>query len=124
MEERCFAVCVLFVGLVVFSSILGSVTALVSQSKNRAYQRMREGDQLKKFFLERRVSFELGNRIIHFFSDLRAMKTRVHEADIPLLQKLPTSMLMELHTEVYTPVLANHQMLGYLGETQVTTTED
>merc|ERR550534_3296038 len=44
-HERLFAVFVLFLGLVVFSSLLGSVTALINQSRKEAYSKLIRSQQ-------------------------------------------------------------------------------
>mmetsp|Transcript_58217 Transcript_58217/g.188446 ORF Transcript_58217/g.188446 Transcript_58217/m.188446 type:complete len:337 (+) Transcript_58217:1252-2262(+) len=99
--ERAFAVCVLFVGLVLFSSLLGSTTALLNMSRKEAFDRMKTNDSLRRYLSENQVSLRLSNQVLRFLRPHKIKHVRVHEADVPALKALPMSLQVELRYEVY-----------------------
>jgi len=111
-RERLYAVCVLFLGLVLFSSLLGSTTALINQSKQQAYAQMRQDDLMRRFFKDNEVSMALGNRITHFLKEHSKRKRRVAEHDLQCLASLPKSLRTEMHYEVYAHVLSRHPVFA------------
>jgi len=102
-RETAFAVLVLFIGLVVFSNLLGRVTALVAKSSNEASQRAAETDLLRSLCRERSLSSDLGQRLMRFVALPRqaAVKRARLEADVRCLEKVPLALLVRLRTEMY-----------------------
>merc|ERR1740121_581169 len=73
--ERSFAVVVLLTGFVVFSSILGRVIALITDSRQKTYKRMKDKEMLRKFFNDNLISNGLAMRITHYTSQQANLKT-------------------------------------------------
>mmetsp|Transcript_84502 Transcript_84502/g.272384 ORF Transcript_84502/g.272384 Transcript_84502/m.272384 type:complete len:312 (-) Transcript_84502:211-1146(-) len=96
-----FAVLILYVGLVLFSSMLGSITALLNQSRKEAYSRLRQGDNLRRFLAENKVSLQLSNQIMYFLRGNRGKTVRILESEVESLKHLPMSLQLEMRYEVY-----------------------
>merc|ERR1719444_402765 len=69
--ERLYTVAVLFAGFMVFSSTLGSVTALITQTRKTAYQSLREEHITRRFFKDNCISHELGTTIMHYLAQIQ-----------------------------------------------------
>merc|ERR1712232_1172732 len=64
--ERFFAVMVLLAGLVLFSALLGSVTAIINQARHDTYDRMRKKTLMMNFLDGNHISVQLGLEIRQF----------------------------------------------------------
>jgi len=119
-RERLYALLVLYVGLVLFSSLIGSTTALINQSKQHAYEKLRQEEMLRSYFRDNEISLGLWNRISHFFKESRKQHRRLSQVDLPLLKILPRSLQAEMCYEVYTPIVGRHRLFGRLEEQHAT----
>lgn len=106
--ERIFAIAVLFVGFVMFSSFLGSVTSHITTARQVVFDRLRSDSLVRQFLLDNRVSLDLGNQITVFQKEHRRKKTRVIETDVKMLKHLPESLLTELRYEIFSRKLQPH----------------
>jgi len=127
--ERLFTVCVLFVGFILFSSLLGSAAALIKQGKQHAYLQIKESNKLCRFFVDHQVSVALSSQISSF---LRGHRERAHRertkrivgGDVPALKALPLSLLIQFHFEVFAQLVTTRhpifaQFAGYDDEAMV-----
>lgn len=106
-HERVFTIGVLFTGFVVFSSTMGSVTALITTSRKQAYQKMVEGHTIRRFFVDNSVSHVLASRIMHSINQISAnRKAMVVESDLPKLKGIPAVLRMDLHYHMHMQQLA------------------
>jgi len=110
LTERLFCVLVLFVGFVLFSSLLGSTSALISQSRQKAYVKLKEQEAVRKFFMDNHISLSLSARITKFLKGTGPGKKRLKDSELPMLASLPLSLLIELHYEVYSQSLLSHPL--------------
>jgi hypothetical protein len=106
--ERLYAIFILFLGLVVYSALLGNVTATINHARADAFKKMVENSLLRTFLAEKHVTDELSHGITLFLKDKGIVKKRTAECDVMLIEHLPRHLREELHYQVYTPNLSKH----------------
>jgi len=109
-NERIFAISVIVLALIVCSSFVSKITQVSAALRDRNAEMWLQQDRLAKYIADNRVSLELGNRIHSFARKHRSTvaKKRVHEKDISVILIMPETMRVELHCEVFSPVLMPH----------------
>jgi len=108
-RERVFAIVMVLFGLISFSSFVSTITSSLTEIKNLNVERVRQNRCLTQYFRENKVSVRVGTCIRHWI--LRNQKRpqhRIHEEDIPSLKGLPKSLHVQLHEEVFAPMLTVH----------------
>jgi len=111
-EERFFALLVLFVGLVVYSALLGNATAIINHARSSAFEQMMQSAMMRNFLLDHGVSADLQHSITLFLKDSKASKKQTSESDVVLIKQLPRHLREELHYEVYSPVITAHVLFA------------
>lgn len=107
--ERVYTICVLFLALVVFSSFVSSITNAMNHLRQINEASFKQRSNLRRYIHENRLSLELSNRIIAFAKHLHVKtKLRVHEYEVDAFKVLPDSLRLQLHWEVYVPILSPH----------------
>jgi len=107
--ERFFAVGVILFALVSFSSFISSMTAAMTHLRKINEESARQQEYLRRYLADNRVPFDLGNRLIAALKQRnRTQKFRVHEIDIKGFSDLPESLVLDLHTSIYLPLLLRH----------------
>jgi hypothetical protein len=118
-RERAYALLMVFVGLVIYSSLLGNVTAIVNYARTDIFARLQHNQMLRAFFTEKKVSYALSHTILVFLKDNSgSRKRRVLEQDVKLLPDLPRHLREELHYEIYAPVMKHHAFFGMVDHHQ------
>mmetsp|Transcript_41016 Transcript_41016/g.92025 ORF Transcript_41016/g.92025 Transcript_41016/m.92025 type:complete len:832 (+) Transcript_41016:42-2537(+) len=110
LMEEVFAVFLLFFGLVMFSSFVGSVTATITNARKEAEERKLEAVLLRRYFRENRVSIRTGSRIVTYVKMQQHKRVGVLETDVIALRHLPHTLMNSLRVEVYEPVLSMHPL--------------
>jgi len=105
--ERVYSISVLFIGLIIFSSLLGSTTASLNMSRKEAYTKLVETGKVRRYLSENRVSLRLSNQIHSNLRTNRSKNSRVMESDIMSLKALPNSLQVELRYEVHSQSLSS-----------------
>ena len=79
--ERVFAILVIVIGLVAFSSFVSSITAAMSALHKQRELRMKQTGDIRRYIVENRLSLHLGSSIMAFMKayDFTA-SMRLHEA--------------------------------------------
>jgi hypothetical protein len=115
--ERTFSIAILFASLVSLSSIIGSVSASMTQLRNLKGDKTKQFWMLRRYLREKRIDRQLRDRILRYSeyqSDISAKSTSA--AKVPLLLQLSEPLRRELATALYTPTLAEHPVFSYLSE--------
>mmetsp|Transcript_29020 Transcript_29020/g.83243 ORF Transcript_29020/g.83243 Transcript_29020/m.83243 type:complete len:674 (-) Transcript_29020:123-2144(-) len=112
--ERVFSTLVLFVGIVVFSSLIGRVTALVTKRHQEATQQMIETEELRNLCIDKHISVALGNQLLRYVNRPSARKTMFVEGDVSCLQRIPVGLIAELRYCLYAKVLVELPLLRLL----------
>jgi len=111
LSERVYAIIVLLGGLVVFSSFVSSITAAMTQLHQVNKQATRQAENVRKYIHDNKLSLDLGNRIVSFARRAKnSSRRRVHESEIEIFQVLPQSLKIQVHWEVYSPILHPHPL--------------
>jgi len=107
--ERVFSICVLFTALVIFSSFVSSITNAMTQLHQSNRKKGKQREDIRKYISENKLSLDLGNRIVAFGRKHNpTSRKHVHEDEIQILKVMPESLRLQLHWEVYLPVLTPH----------------
>jgi len=117
--ERLFNVGMIFMGVAVVSSIVGSLTALISQSRQKSYQRIVEEETLRKFLIANNISQELARRIQYHSKQRHSRKKFVTEDMIPVLSTLPDYLRRDMRYEVNMNILSFAPFFIGLNDAQV-----
>lgn len=114
-NERGFAVIVVLLALVVFSSFVSSITALMTHMRHLSTETDRQFAVLRRFLRGRDISPPLCTRIKRFLDHIvRENKRKVQEADVKLLAMLSTPLQKELKREAYEPLLSQHPLFYHI----------
>jgi len=107
--ERIYAVIVLLLAVVTFSSFVSSVTSSMTRLRMMNMDRSKQKEAIRRFIVDHHMTLGVGNRIHHF---LRKQDTlphaRVHEKDVVLFKSLPEALRVDMHREVFLPVIWIH----------------
>merc|ERR1719265_1443241 len=81
------------------------MTRLRMMNMDRSKQR----EAIRRFILDHRMTLGVGNRIHHFLRKQESLpKARVHEEDVTLFKILPEALRVDMHREVFLPVMYPH----------------
>lgn len=115
-HERVFAICVVFFVVIVFSSLVSSITTVVTFLRNLNSDKVAEEARIQEYLTSRQVSLALGNRVWHYFRQRSGSKSkRLHEKDIAFFMQLPEGLQMQLRVEAFMPTLSLHPLFKLYG---------
>eukprot|EP00747_Dinoflagellata_sp_TGD_P059220 gnl/TRDRNA2_/TRDRNA2_151472_c0_seq1.p1 gnl/TRDRNA2_/TRDRNA2_151472_c0~~gnl/TRDRNA2_/TRDRNA2_151472_c0_seq1.p1 ORF type:complete len:357 (+),score=29.78 gnl/TRDRNA2_/TRDRNA2_151472_c0_seq1:84-1154(+) len=116
IAERVFSIVVLFFALVTFSSIVASITAAMTQIRNRRGDEMKQFWLLRRYLRQQQISKELGQRVVKFLEfEMDRRRDLVKEQSVSILKLLSTQLQSELTSETLKPHLSGHPFFDYLG---------
>eukprot|EP00811_Abedinium_folium_P018071 NODE_2699_length_2163_cov_14.545187.p1 GENE.NODE_2699_length_2163_cov_14.545187~~NODE_2699_length_2163_cov_14.545187.p1 ORF type:complete len:592 (+),score=118.73 NODE_2699_length_2163_cov_14.545187:165-1940(+) len=111
LREELFNIFLLFFGFVVFSSFVGSVTSTLTMLRDRSTLEAKQQKLFRQFITSNNVSWQLGHKISTFRTHRRRKTAeRVLERDVLYLSNMPESLAVELHCEVFAPILTAHPL--------------
>lgn len=117
--ERAFTIIVIIFALVVFSSVVSSITAATSSLRNLNQQRHQQDELLRRYLTEKCVSFQVGSCVYdHIRNKLSSAHRPVHESDIQAIKQLPNILQLQLRWDVHRPVLVIHHWFYYMDHVQ------
>lgn len=103
-------------GIIVFSSLIGRVTALLTKRNQEVAEHMRESERLRSLCSDRGIRLHLAKRVMQFISSPRRRIVWVTEDDVACLKTMPRSLLIELRHGMYSKVLSPHALFRLLGD--------
>jgi len=116
--ERIFAILTLFGSLILFPSLLSSITNTVASFRKKNVDYIEARSNLVRFLEENRVSLDLSSKIqsVVFtqYDHIRSAE-RMHEPEVMLLGLLPRSLKEQMHTEIYQPIVCQHPFMDAIG---------
>lgn len=112
--ERIFAICVVLSGLILFSSLISSISGSFAQLRELRRAWYDENRYLNAFFVQHKISVVLAKHILLCAKAQRFKKKSVHEADVESFAVLPWTVRQQLHREMYAPSVASHPFLSCL----------
>jgi hypothetical protein len=107
--ERAVAILVLVLGMILFSSIVSSITQATNKLKDINGSYNKQVWLLRRYFRQNAISLKLMSRVTRY-SDaiIRPRYCQVSHADVELLRLLPTSVYLEVMRELYQNHLQVH----------------
>mmetsp|Transcript_34445 Transcript_34445/g.78550 ORF Transcript_34445/g.78550 Transcript_34445/m.78550 type:complete len:802 (-) Transcript_34445:44-2449(-) len=117
--ERMMAIVVPLFAIGTISSFFSNISNSLMQLRKMREEVSRQQDLARRYMSAKRVSLDLGNRV---FGCLResgfsaAQRQQVHISDVEAFQMLPDNIRLELHSEVFLPVLLPHSFFHCLND--------
>mmetsp|Transcript_29133 Transcript_29133/g.83508 ORF Transcript_29133/g.83508 Transcript_29133/m.83508 type:complete len:801 (-) Transcript_29133:330-2732(-) len=109
LSERIFAVCVLLTGMMVFSSLVGSITAAMTQLRHLSTSADKNFLVLRRFLHIKQTPADLSSRILRCVEyRLKEQEGDLQESDVHLLKYLSKPLHMEVLAHVIAPLLTTH----------------
>jgi len=111
--ERFYTICIIFCGLLMFSSFISSMTQTMTELGRASGEHLRQDTLVQQYVNEHELSSELVSSILSFNRTRRRMqgvKKRLKQQDVATLSALPDRVLMQLHNEVYMPIIVAHPL--------------
>jgi len=106
-NERGFAVAVVLIALILFSSFLSSITNLMMQLQSLREEKTHKEQVLRGYLQENRITTQLSVRVKKYLERQGDVRLR-HEQQVRVLKQLPLQLLMDLHDEARTPYVTVH----------------
>jgi hypothetical protein len=117
--ERSFSVGVLVLGMVIFSSIISSITQVWNNLKNMTTLYDKQLWNLRRYLREQSISTELVTRVIRYAEHVIRPKLRkVPKEEVQMFQMLPDSLFMDVILEIYDQDLEVHPLFEDLLQSQ------
>jgi len=111
--ERFFTVIVLYVGLLVFSYFISSITHLLLQIRQLSEDSVQKQWRLMRYLHDNNISVDLSLRVKLFIEKV-TQTTHSQEDDVPLLTILPSGLRQQLDCEIKGSALCVHPLLHHL----------
>mmetsp|Transcript_26192 Transcript_26192/g.73283 ORF Transcript_26192/g.73283 Transcript_26192/m.73283 type:complete len:705 (+) Transcript_26192:56-2170(+) len=109
--ERVFAIVVLFLGIVVFSSVVGMLTNVLADLRTMREHESKQMRLLHRFCTQNMISKGLRCRVVHFMEYEFAQRgLRLDDKDVEIFELLSKPLYAEIQYERYVPCLRNHSL--------------
>jgi hypothetical protein len=109
IAEQLYSCFVTMFWLILCSLFFSCMTLWAIQLRDLGLDREKQEALVRTFVKERRISDNLSNKVIRFFRlNYNKLTLRKKESAIPLFNDLPIDMRIEVHKEVYRPMLRKH----------------
>lgn len=113
--ERFFTISIVLFAMLVFSSIVGSVTSSVTALRNVHGDEMRQFWLLRKYLRQRGIPVALSKRIIKFLEHHCQVQSRlVQKEKVPVLKHLSEALQNELTFHIHSRQLVAHPFFEHL----------
>lgn len=107
--ERTYTVCTVLFALVTFSSFVSSLTSAMTELRNLNSEKLEQCAMLRRYLRENRIDPSLMSRIWGWVEHKpNRPRRRTRAEDVAMLASLPRRLQVELHRQVYGPVLVEH----------------
>jgi len=117
VPERIYAIVVVFVALMVFSSFVSGITSAMTSLREYNNYKYSQLENLRRYILSKRISLDLSNRIGEFIKAHNFMaKKRIIESDVDVFSVLPTSMKYQLRWEAHHEIISAHHFFFQISE--------
>ncbi|CAK9006737.1 Cyclic nucleotide-gated cation channel subunit A (Cyclic nucleotide-gated ion channel subunit A) (CNG channel) [Durusdinium trenchii] len=104
VTERIFAVVVILVAVIIFSSFIASISSTLNALRVSRVAHSKQYMNLFQFFNERNLSVNLYGKVKEVLRT-ENLTMRIQEKEVGLLDKIPERLKMQLHNEIYMPFL-------------------
>jgi len=110
LYERIFSISIIFLSVLLLSSVVGSVTSLVTRMRMQNMDKVKEQETVREYLTQKRISLELEYRIFNFINTNKKARMPLKESDITLFKAMPVQLRMDLRCEVFLPPLQTHAL--------------
>eukprot|EP00929_Paragymnodinium_shiwhaense_P040423 TRINITY_DN21108_c0_g1_i3.p1 TRINITY_DN21108_c0_g1~~TRINITY_DN21108_c0_g1_i3.p1 ORF type:complete len:784 (-),score=182.65 TRINITY_DN21108_c0_g1_i3:170-2521(-) len=118
LSERTFAILVLLVALLTFSSLLGSITSSMTQLRSMREDSWKQFWLLRRYLRQRGVPRTLGVRIERYLEFKRDnQKSEVPSSKVQILSLLSEQLNDELQCAITLPFIEAHPLFRHISET-------
>jgi len=118
--ERFYNIIVIVLGIVAFSTFVGSVTQAMTQLRKLAESKTAQFAQLRRFLGEHQVSMPLATRVWRYYEQgSHTKKNWMMFRDVTLFSEIPDILQSDLQHEVFAPILCRHPFFQNLSECSV-----
>lgn len=115
--ERTYNVCVVILAMVTFSTFISSITEAMTRLRKSNGRKAAQELVLRQYLGENQVSMQLAMRIWRYLEHgAKARRLRKMWRDVELFREIPDSLQMDLHHEVYMPILTGHPFFNLYNE--------
>uniref|UniRef100_A0A7R9ZVQ3 Ion transport domain-containing protein n=1 Tax=Pyrodinium bahamense TaxID=73915 RepID=A0A7R9ZVQ3_9DINO len=113
--ERVYSIVILFLSMVVFSSIVGSISGSMTSLRSMKSDQMKQFWLLRRYLRQRSVPKGLSSRIYKYLEhQCLKQNNHVQPGQIKVLEGLSESLRNELMHEMHSPHLLDHPFFLYL----------
>eukprot|EP00931_Biecheleriopsis_adriatica_P019100 TRINITY_DN13125_c0_g3_i1.p1 TRINITY_DN13125_c0_g3~~TRINITY_DN13125_c0_g3_i1.p1 ORF type:complete len:740 (+),score=134.00 TRINITY_DN13125_c0_g3_i1:49-2268(+) len=115
LVERVFSIGILFFSLVSLSSIIGSVSASMTQLRNLSSDNTKQFWLLRRYLKENRIDWDLRERILRYAEHkTEAQSSKTPASKVALLNALSDPLKREISTSLYSPALVAHAFFNHI----------
>jgi len=118
--ERLFTIGVIVVSVILFSSVLSSITTAMINLRRRSADKRRQISFVRRYITDKHITLALGNRIVGFLRTHNynvSQHQSLQEEQILAFKILPDSLRTQLRCEIYMPVLISHPLFHTINRT-------
>jgi len=112
--ERGYNICVIFFGLLMFSSFVSNMTNSMTYLTKINYEKRQRQNVARNYIVAKGVSLDLANDIMRHVTVSQSLRRSLREADVMAFKTLPKRLVDHLRVEVHKPVLATHALFGHI----------
>jgi len=116
--ERLFNICIILVGLCLFSSFISSMTQQMTQLQVLSRKTQTRMQNLRRFMSEHKISITLASTIAQFVQQKRAPDSLrgLKLKDIELFETFPEILLSKIRIESYDFIVRGHGLFSFIRE--------
>mmetsp|Transcript_79275 Transcript_79275/g.230214 ORF Transcript_79275/g.230214 Transcript_79275/m.230214 type:complete len:787 (+) Transcript_79275:49-2409(+) len=111
--ERLFNVGVIVISVIIFSSVLSSITSAMINLRRKSAEKRRQIGLVRRYITDKHLTLALGNRIVGFLRTHNynvSQQQSLQENQILAFKILPDSLRTQLRCEIHVPVLIAHPL--------------
>lgn len=108
---------VIMMWMLIIAGTASSFTIWAIQVRDTQLDYERQEARLRRYLLENRISKSVGNAAVRFVRvNFETLQSGVNEASIPMFNDLPLILRLELHRQIYLPMLRSHLVFEQMHE--------
>lgn len=116
--ERIFHAMTLLLGLGITSSTIGSLSALITQSRLQMHDQTVQKERLRRFLQDNSVSHNLGRCIMHYINFKDRFHRQLSEEGVALLKDLPWYLRRDLRYEMRSELMCTMPLFFMIDQVQ------
>jgi len=114
--EQAYSCGVMLMWLVMLPGVICCFCAWLEQVKEANQELLKQNGQIRKYLHLNGTTSKLTNHVLRLFRlEYKPGMKRLHLGDVPFFKELPTKVRIELHLQVFNPVLRKHPAFSFCG---------